>query len=120
MLSDSGRGGFCQVCLGGVLLREDSERSHTAGVHASSSMFFALVRNAGDWSAPDQPVHVGLYLDRIQVAIASKKQILAGLRHFFDGMVTRHAIALNPALSVRTERYTVVEGKTPEKSVKTS
>ncbi len=64
------------------------------------------------------PAHVGLYLDRIQVAIASKKQILAGLRHFFDGMVTRHAIALNPALSVRTERYTVVEGKTPEISVK--
>ena len=64
------------------------------------------------------PAHVGLYLDRIHVAIASKKQILAGLRHFFDGMVTRHAIALNPALSVRTERYTVVEGKTPEISVK--
>lgn len=64
------------------------------------------------------PAHVGLYLDRIHVAVASKKQILAGLRHFFDGMVTRHAIALNPALSVRTERYTVVEGKTPEISVK--
>lgn len=64
------------------------------------------------------PAHVGLYLDGIHVAIASKKQILAALRHFFDGMVTRHAMALNPALSVRTERYTVVEGKTPEITVK--
>ena len=33
-------------------------------------------------------------------------------------MVTRHAIALNPALSVRTERYSVVEGKTPAITVK--
>ena len=64
------------------------------------------------------PGHVGVYMDCLAVSIASKKQILAGLRHFFDGMVTRHAIALNPALSVRTERYTVVEGKTPEISVK--
>ena len=33
-------------------------------------------------------------------------------------MVTRHAILLNPALSVRGERYEVVEGKTPEITVK--
>ncbi len=64
------------------------------------------------------PAHVGLYLSRLDVAIASKKQVLAGLRHFFDGMVTRHAIPLNPALSVRTERYSVIEGKTPEITVK--
>ena len=64
------------------------------------------------------PAHVGLYLDSLIVSIASKKQVLAGLRHFFDGLVTRHAIALNPALSVRTERYSVLEGKTPEITVK--
>jgi len=64
------------------------------------------------------PAHVGLYLDGMQVSIASKKQVLAGLRHFFDGMVMRHAITLNPALSVRTERYSVIEGKTPEITVK--
>jgi hypothetical protein len=39
------------------------------------------------------------------------------LRHFFDGLVTRHVILLNPALSVRGERYAVVEGKTPEITV---
>lgn len=57
-------------------------------------------------------------MDRLQLSTPSKKQVLAGLRHFFDGMVTRHAIALNPALSVRTERFTVMEGKTPEITVK--
>lgn len=63
------------------------------------------------------PAHVGLYLNNLSLSLASKKQVLAGLRHFFDGMVVRHAIALNPAQSVRTERYSVVEGKTPEITV---
>ena len=64
------------------------------------------------------PADVGIYLDELSLCIASKKQVLAGLRHFFDGMVTRHAIVLNPALSVRGERYQVVEGKTPEITIK--
>ena len=64
------------------------------------------------------PAHVGSFLDSMVLAVTSKKQALAGIRHFFDCMVTRHAIALNPALSVRGERYSVLEGKTPEISVK--
>ncbi len=64
------------------------------------------------------PAHVGVYLTQLNIATASKKQVLAALRHFFDGMTTRHAVALNPALSVRTERYSVLEGKTPEITVK--
>lgn len=46
--------------------------------------------------------------------MATSKQHLAAIRHFFDGLVTRHAIILNPALSVRGKRYEVAEGKTPE------
>ncbi|MFO0979086.1 MAG: tyrosine-type recombinase/integrase [Planctomycetaceae bacterium] len=64
------------------------------------------------------PADCGIYLDELKHSVASKKQILAGLRHFFDGMVTRHAIALNPALSVRGERCQVLEGKTPEITIK--
>ena len=64
------------------------------------------------------PADVGIYLDELTLSVASKKQVLAGLRHFFDGMVIRHAIALNPALSVRGERYQVMEGKTPEITIK--
>lgn len=62
------------------------------------------------------PKDVGQYLDglRKRTSVSTSKQHLAGLRHFFDGMVTRHVILLNPALSVRGERYQVVEGKTPE------
>ena len=66
------------------------------------------------------PKDVGQYIDGLRkenTSVATRKQHLAALRHFFDGLVTRHAILLNPALSVRGERYTVVEGKTPEITV---
>ena len=65
------------------------------------------------------PKHVGQYLDglRKETTVSTRKQHLAALRHFFDGLVMRHAILLNPALSVRGERYEVIEGKTPEITV---
>jgi integrase/recombinase XerD len=47
-------------------------------------------------------------------SIATRNLHLSALRHFFDNLVTRHAIALNPALSVRGERLSVMEGRTPE------
>lgn len=60
------------------------------------------------------PAHVGHFLDGLPDTIASKKVYLAGIRHLFDTLVMRHAVILNPAASVRTERYQVIEGKTPE------
>jgi integrase/recombinase XerD len=66
------------------------------------------------------PKDVGQYIDGLRnenTSVATRKQHLAALRHYFDGLVTRHAILLNPALSVRGERYQVVEGKTPEITV---
>jgi integrase/recombinase XerD len=63
------------------------------------------------------PADVGHYLDSLPAAIASKKVYLAALRQMFDLLVTRHAVGLNPAASVRTERHQVIEGKTPEISV---
>jgi site-specific recombinase XerD len=63
------------------------------------------------------PRDVGVYLDELDYAPATKKQHLAALRHFFDTLVARHVLILNPAASVRTERLVVVEGKTPEITV---
>ena len=66
------------------------------------------------------PRDVGIYIDGLRkenTSVATRKQHLAALRHYFDGLVTRHALILNPALSVRGERYQVVEGKTPEITV---
>ncbi len=65
------------------------------------------------------PWDVGAYMGELTktTSIATRNQHLSALRHFFDAMVTRHAITLNPALSVRGERYAAVEGRTPEISI---
>jgi len=60
------------------------------------------------------PGMVGKHLDDLKGSPSTKKQSLAAIRKFFDKLVLRHAILLNPASSVRTEKYEVIEGKTPE------
>lgn len=64
------------------------------------------------------PSFIGQYFDSLTLATATKKLHLSALRNFFDELVLRHVVVLNPALSVRTERHQVLEGKTPELSVK--
>ena len=64
------------------------------------------------------PRDVGDYLDQMPFASATKKLHLAALRHFFDVLVNRHVVLLNPAASVRGPRLQVVEGKTPEIGIK--
>ncbi|HEY1759412.1 MAG TPA: tyrosine-type recombinase/integrase [Bryobacteraceae bacterium] len=63
------------------------------------------------------PWHVGKYLEEMADAgtsIATRNMRLSALRHFFDNLVTRHAIVLNPARTVRGEKLNVMEGRTPE------
>ena len=57
------------------------------------------------------PGWVGTYYDELHASIPTKKQHLSALRCFFDRLVLRHAVGLNPAASVRGERYQLVEGK---------
>jgi site-specific recombinase XerD len=63
------------------------------------------------------PGMVGRYFDKLRLSVPTKKVHLAAIRGLFDVLVQRHVIVLNPALSVRTERYSVVEGRTPAISV---
>ena len=53
------------------------------------------------------PGHVGDYLASLELATPTKKLRLAALRKFFDLLVVRHVVILNPAASVRAERYSV-------------
>jgi site-specific recombinase XerD len=64
------------------------------------------------------PADVGDYLGSLELSTPTKKLRLAALRRFFDVLVVRHVVILNPATSVRAERHQVVEGKTPEISAK--
>jgi integrase/recombinase XerD len=63
------------------------------------------------------PGLAGEYVGQLEGAAPTKNQALAALRHFFDGLVTRHAVALNPFASVRGMKHRVAEGATPEISV---
>lgn len=115
-------------------------RAGQAAVFAAEEFFYGAIRNEHTRTAYRRAVNrflawcesrglelpriapgdVGQYFDGLRkknLSVATRKQHLAAVRHFFDGMVTRHAIILNPALSVREERYEVIEGKTPEISV---
>src|SRR2546429_1490676 len=121
--------------------REILRRAVQAAVFAAEEFFYGRIRNEHtraayliavrrflQWAEHRglelvriAPRDVGQYLDGLRkenTSVATRKQHLAAIRHFFDGLVTRHAVILNPALSVRGERYQVVEGKTPEITVK--
>ena len=64
------------------------------------------------------PGDVGEYLQGLELATPTKKLHLAALRRFFDRLVNRHVAIINPAATVKSERYSVIEGKTPEISAK--
>jgi integrase/recombinase XerD len=63
------------------------------------------------------PGDVGEYFAGLDLATPTKKLHLAAVRRFFDVLVVRHVVVINPAASVKAERYAVVEGKTPEIAV---
>src|ERR1017187_6017060 len=93
-----------------------NEHTQRAYLHAVKRFLRWAEKHAGGELTQIAPWHVGQYFAELAktTSIATRNQHLSALRHFFDGMVTRHAIVLNPALSVRGERYSVIEGKTPE------
>ncbi len=97
-------------------------KGQIANAHTRKNYAHA-VRRFLDWcDHPDRqialvriaPGHVGDYLAGLELATPTKKLRLAALRKFFDLLVVRHVVILNPAASVRAERYSTVEGKTPE------
>ena len=63
------------------------------------------------------PGLAGEDISQIQGSTPTKNQALAALRHFFDALVQRHAVALNPFASVRGIKYSASEGKTAELAI---
>ena len=60
---------------------------------------------------------VGKYLVALGGSPAKRNLALSALRGFFDRLVQRHVVILNPAASVKGVKETVIEGKTPEITV---
>jgi integrase/recombinase XerD len=97
----------------GTIRNEHTQRAY---LHAVKRFLRWAEKHGGGELTQIAPWHVGQYFAQLAktTSIATRNQHLSALRHFFDGLVTRHAIVLNPALSVRGERHSVMEGKTPE------
>ena len=60
------------------------------------------------------PGAVGEYFQELDWPSPPRSSTWRRLRKFFDRLVNRHAVVINPAATVRAERYSMVEGKTPE------
>jgi len=63
------------------------------------------------------PGLVGQYHVALSGSAAKRNLHLSALRGFFDRLVNRHVVILNPAASVRGVKETVMEGKIPEITV---
>ena len=93
--------------------------AHTrAAYERAIRRFLAYCDSLGRQIHTVSPRDVGSYLDGLDYAAATKKLHLSAIRHFFDVLVTRHVVMLNPAHSVRGERLQVLEGKTSEVTVR--
>src|SRR5262245_51879310 len=95
------------------------ESAHTyRAYHRAVDRFLTWCAEWGVALTQVSPVVVGEYIRKQLVgAKPTKKLHLSALRRFFDQLVVRHVIVLNPSASVRVPKYSVVEGKTPALSV---
>ncbi len=69
-----------------------------------------------EWKVSDREVVMQENLE-IRETVAPPSEY-AAIRAFFDVMVQRHVVILNPALSVRTDRYVVVEGRNRSRGIR--
>jgi site-specific recombinase XerD len=60
------------------------------------------------------PGLIGQYLAGLGGSAAKRNQHLSALRGFFDRLVNRHVVILNPAATAKGVKDQVIEGKTPE------
>ena len=63
------------------------------------------------------PGLAGRFIEELPGSDPTKNLALAALRHFFDALVMRHAVALNPFASVRGRKHSVIDGQTPELTI---
>ena len=79
---------------------------HTRTAYAHQvSRFLTWCENEGLELHQVTPGLAGRFLDELPGGAPTQNQALAGLRHFFDTLVARHAAVLNPFQSVRGVRH---------------
>lgn len=63
------------------------------------------------------PAEAARFIRDLAPSVSTQKVALAALRRFFDCLVTRHVVMLNPFASVRGPRQPAEAGRTPEITV---
>ena len=88
---------------------------HTRRAYARAvGRFLARVEDQGAELARVTTGLAGRIIDTLSGAPAAKQQTLSACGQYCAGLVQRHAMILNPFVSVTGERYQVIEGRTPE------
>jgi site-specific recombinase XerD len=93
------------------------ENVHTRRAYGKAvSDLLSSAEKAGLSLSQISPKFVRQHFERMKskTSTPTRKLRLSAVKRFFDIAVTRHAMPLNPALSVRGEKYSVTEGKTSE------
>lgn len=96
----------------------ENDHTHRAYRHAVNR-FLAWCEDQGFDLQRVTPGAVASYLRHLKTkngppaSKPTRKLHLAAIRQFFDRLVIRHAVILNPASSVKGPRHQVSEGKTP-------
>src|SRR5262249_32608382 len=80
--------------------------------HRAVQRFLAWCEKEGRELDKVTPGMVGKYIIGLGGSPAKRNLHLSALRGFFDCLVQRHVVVLNPATSVRGVKEEVVEGKT--------
>jgi integrase/recombinase XerD len=81
---------------------------------AAVKRFLAWAEGKGVELPAITPGMIGQYLVGLGGSAAKRNLHLSALRGFFDRLVNRHVVLLNPAATAKGVKETVVEGKTPE------
>jgi integrase/recombinase XerD len=81
---------------------------------AAVKRFLAWAEGQGVELPAITPGMVGQYLVRLGGSPAKRNLHLSALRGFFDRLVNRHVVVLNPAATAKGVKDQVIEGKTPE------
>src|SRR3954452_25583971 len=84
---------------------------------AAVKRFLAWAEGQGVELPSITPGMLGQYLVGLGGSPAKRNLHLSALRGFFDRLVQRHVVLLNPAASVSGVKEQVIEGKTPEITV---
>ncbi len=90
--------------------------AHTRKAYGNAVFRFCAWAQARSVSLRElSPPTLAAYLEELggSVSVASVKLHASGLRHWLDYLTEKGVLPLNPALSVRTPRLVVDEGKTP-------